>query len=343
MNRRIVSWTIRSILNPKIKMDCICFLRLLSSGKQVNHQFNGNTGRSFVMRQNLVDSPENTTKAALNKLRRYSKDKEITSFVSEVYHFSQKIKKRKVFLSSEQCNEISSIIQSRLLMLSSQQVVSVLRSLGECGFSFQNRFQKDFLNNVKELFLKKEEEEQEQKKSVVEDILLYLASLQKLRYSWKEHGKGETEFPSSSSRAFSSPSSPSFLSSSPSLPLLQLIRSLSKFPLSGKQYVDLFSAIVGIGIPWKEIDEETQVELLSKISDLSVKRGFSSPSRRLLLIMLSKLDMKIATASESVQKAYLDLVIHNLRSEEVREWHFFFSSWFLLGSSLLLSCLLCLD
>jgi hypothetical protein len=197
--------------------------------------------------------------------------------------FATKIKNSsRKYLSFKEKNELLYMTNSFLSppnTCSGMAIVSLLSCFADCGFSVKNQHEREFLNNLRKMYLTKSN------KHNGIFIITYLKSVAKLSFSWKRLRLDDE-------RA-----------------MIALIARASEDikEITAEYYYQLFSSISLIDIPWNCLTNQSRSVLLENMKEMT--SHYSLISKSMFISALSSIKFfNFFALSESISTTFLKLV-----------------------------------
>jgi hypothetical protein len=225
-----------------------------------------------------VDAQKRVRKSILSVHEAF-KQKDTKLFVNEVYYLSQEIQKTRYWLYDSEKEELAEMVRSIVHTLSETQIAQTIRNLAASGFTMKDR------SNIEIDVLRDLIWHYSKHPGMAQTAILFLTSLNKFHYSWKENTSEEKEKDI----------------------ILRTIWTISKERLTGRQFSEFITAMSGIKVPWTALSEQIQDNLIRKMIEL--KNNFSSISAVAIVYAFSTIEeMKIKEMSNAFISAFFEVV-----------------------------------
>jgi hypothetical protein len=217
---------------------------------------------------------------SLTKMKSFLAERNFNSFHNEFSSFG--LNRKHNSLSDKERMEVSSLLQARTLdFLNDQDSASVLRHMGNLKYTVFRNEDKTLIDAIIDKYLS------EEKKSV-KWFSLFLTAMKSVKYHWKllEQPKRRV--------------------------ILDLFNEMStRNDMTGRQYTEILNGIAGLGVDWKELNENTRRKLLERLPEMENKlEGVSLTS---VVFTYGKLSVNIKeVSSKPIEQAVLQIAIKAL-------------------------------
>jgi hypothetical protein len=179
------------------------------------------------------------------QLAKRVQNKDYGFFVNEFATFSDNCKVSKSHIPIQSKQQFTSIIASVAVNLTEFQLAKTMRNMVKCGYTLLDNTEKSLFDDLKTQFLCKE--------TSLRGICMFFTSLKKFHYSWKDdHDNDEKAI------------------------LLNLIEKVSCEKMTPRQFAELMTAFVAIGVDWNALSEKCQENLKKKMIGLRNKTDLKS-------------------------------------------------------------------
>jgi hypothetical protein len=220
----------------------------------------------------------NSGQKALWNLEKSWKMRDCQSFDKHLYSLGQDVKNRRLVPTSDMLKSISSMIDDLSIDFTELHTANVLRALSNIGYS--TRYNDDYLllSKLKKLYMRMD--------PTLKTAVVFLFSLYKLNYSWKEEEDKEA--------------------------ILLLIEKTSNEPMTNRQYTEFVTSIAGMQIPWNSLTKSCHQNMLGKLGVF--KNELESTTVAMVLYTFSSLyGLNIKKVSQVDSSTFLTVVEHCFR------------------------------
>jgi hypothetical protein len=229
----------------------------------------------------------------LTKLKESYEKKDIKSFDKEFRAFTSQLRKMNQKISIPTRLHLTSMISSlgnNQLKQNNYLIPSMLRSMAYCGYSMTSRVKDEtsLISTLEKAYLQNSEF------GFVDDILLFLTAISKLRFTWQtEH----------------------FLKAE----IILLIDKIKNEKMTSRQFEEFITSIVMLRIPWKELTTGSQESIIQKM--IKLQNHLDAISMRSFLKSFASFEGIRLKEMPLVSKVFLSMTTEalELKGLEIRE------------------------